>query len=68
MVCTKESGEEIAGSPSLGEHRKMEVIIEESYEFKVRGIELRKGVNVIGISYTRDSISQLYCCLKQKAV
>ncbi|XP_040184953.1 sodium/calcium exchanger 1-like isoform X3 [Rana temporaria] len=57
VVCTKESGEEIAGSPSLGEHRKMEVIIEESYEFKSTVDKLIKKANlalVVGSSSWRE--------------
>ncbi|XP_056383144.1 sodium/calcium exchanger 1-like isoform X2 [Hyla sarda] len=56
VVCTK-SGEEIAGSPSLGEHRKMEVIIEESYEFKNTVDKLIKKANlalVVGSSSWRE--------------
>lgn len=56
VVCTK-SGEEIAGSPSLGEHRKMEVIIEESYEFKSTVDKLIKKANlalVVGSSSWRE--------------
>ncbi|XP_069821562.1 sodium/calcium exchanger 1-like isoform X4 [Dendropsophus ebraccatus] len=56
VVCTK-TGEEIAGSPSLGEHRKMEVIIEESYEFKSTVDKLIKKANlalVVGSSSWRE--------------
>ncbi|XP_018420532.1 PREDICTED: sodium/calcium exchanger 1-like [Nanorana parkeri] len=56
VVCTK-SGEEIAGSPSLGEHSKMEVIIEESYEFKNTVDKLIKKANlalVVGSSSWRE--------------
>ncbi|XP_071974506.1 sodium/calcium exchanger 1-like isoform X2 [Engystomops pustulosus] len=56
VVCTK-SGEEIAGSPSLGEHRKMEIIIEESYEFKSTVDKLIKKANlalVVGSSSWRE--------------
>ncbi|KAM9302455.1 sodium/calcium exchanger 1-like [Gastrophryne carolinensis] len=56
VVCTK-SGEEIAGSPSLGEHRKTEVIIEESYEFKSTVDKLIKKANlalVVGSSSWRE--------------
>ncbi|KAM4018632.1 sodium/calcium exchanger 1-like isoform 2-T2 [Anomaloglossus baeobatrachus] len=56
VVCTK-SGEEIAGSPSLGEHRKTEIIIEESYEFKSTVDKLIKKANlalVVGSSSWRE--------------
>ncbi|KAM8940373.1 sodium/calcium exchanger 1-like isoform 2-T2 [Pelodytes ibericus] len=56
VVPNKGSGD-IAGSPSLGEHRKMEVIIEESYEFKSTVDKLIKKANlalVVGSSSWRE--------------
>ncbi|XP_075440481.1 sodium/calcium exchanger 1-like [Ascaphus truei] len=50
-------GGDMAGSPSLGEHRKMEVIIEESYEFKNTVDKLIKKANlalVVGSSSWRE--------------
>ncbi|OCT81724.1 sodium/calcium exchanger 1 [Xenopus laevis] len=56
LVAAKGGGE-VAGSPSLGEHRKMEVIIEESYEFKNTVDKLIKKANlalVVGSSSWRE--------------
>ncbi|XP_063801033.1 sodium/calcium exchanger 1-like isoform X2 [Pseudophryne corroboree] len=56
-VVPNKGDEEIAGSPSLGEHRKMEVIIEESYEFKSTVDKLIKKANlalVVGSSSWRE--------------
>ncbi|XP_063294253.1 sodium/calcium exchanger 1-like [Pelobates fuscus] len=56
-LVPNKGGEEIAGSPSLGEHRKMEVIIEESYEFKSTVDKLIKKANlalVVGSSSWRE--------------
>lgn len=40
LTSDEEEAKRIAelGKPVLGEHFKLEVIIEESYEFKVRGL------------------------------
>ncbi|XP_053305003.1 sodium/calcium exchanger 1-like isoform X2 [Spea bombifrons] len=56
-VVPNKGSEEIAGSPSLGEHWKMEVIIEESYEFKSTVDKLIKKANlalVVGSSSWRE--------------
>ncbi|KAE8607428.1 hypothetical protein XENTR_v10011183 [Xenopus tropicalis] len=56
-VVPAKGGGEVAGSPSLGEHRKMEVIIEESYEFKNTVDKLIKKANlalVVGSSSWRE--------------
>ena len=43
MTLDEEEARRIAemGKPVLGEHSKLEVIIEESYEFKVRKVTLQ---------------------------
>lgn len=45
LTSDEEEARRIAemGKPVLGEHAKLEVIIEESYEFKVRKVTLRVG-------------------------
>ncbi|XP_041445935.1 sodium/calcium exchanger 1 isoform X2 [Xenopus laevis] len=56
-VLPTAGGGEVAGSPSLGEHRKMEIIIEESYEFKNTVDKLIKKANlalVVGSSSWRE--------------
>uniref|UniRef100_A0A8C5QQU9 Calx-beta domain-containing protein n=1 Tax=Leptobrachium leishanense TaxID=445787 RepID=A0A8C5QQU9_9ANUR len=56
-VVPNKEVEDIAGSPSLGEHQKMEVIIEESYEFKSTVDKLIKKANlalVVGSSSWRE--------------
>ncbi|KAG8437971.1 hypothetical protein GDO86_008598 [Hymenochirus boettgeri] len=56
-VVPNQVGGDIAGSPSLGEHRKMEIIIEESYEFKSTVDKLIKKANlalVVGSSSWRE--------------
>ena len=43
LTTDEEEAKRIAemGKPVLGEHPKMEVIIEESYEFKVQRVQLQ---------------------------
>ncbi|KAM4722342.1 sodium/calcium exchanger 1-like [Rhinophrynus dorsalis] len=56
-LVPNKGSEDIAGSPSLGEHRKMEIIIEESYEFKSTVDKLIKKANlalVVGSSSWRE--------------
>lgn len=63
MTSDEEEARRIAemGKPVLGEHSKLEVIIEESYEFKVGKVTLQtKGMMITAETSVFHAVSETY--------
>lgn len=63
MTSDEEEARRIAemGKPVLGEHSKLEVIIEESYEFKVGKVTLQtEGTMITAETGVFHAVSEIY--------